>query len=346
MVREAYQQTLRPKMLDIMIFEGLKFIVPVLVDGTDMALADDDFQDAELEVPWVFRDKVQSHMLDWLLLPMGGTKAYLPKPKAKAKAKAKQSLKGAPSSCELEAGAADAAGAGKADKGEEAEVEDEEAGVEEQTPKRRRTGEAAAVKPRGKAKGSKVSPKDMAESKLTAKFAQEEEISVQVADGSREKYFLDDVDATLMSPLACLPEEEILWPRIGQSVSSAYKFLWTAKFDTPGVGGWKMVREQLQMNVIKAHIHLLRPLAEQRTPADVEEAAKDILHTLIVEEAREGKSTKQATARLAELSSDRDLIMGMVGFLGANDGALHPRFHPTFRATFEVLVEDEEQVST
>ena len=170
---------------------------------------------------------------------------------------------------------------------------------------------------------------------------------MQVADGSREKLFLDDVDAALMSPLERLTPEQIHWNRIAQSVSAAYKYLWCKDFDTPSVEGWKAVREQLQISISKSHLHLLRPIAEkseQLSAEDVDEAARDILKTLHVEQALKDGTVAKVSDRLAELSSDRDLIMGIVAFQQAIDATTHPRYHPSFRAIFDQLFEDEEEV--
>lgn len=352
-------------MLNIMILEGLKFIIPILLDGTDMASADDDIQDAPLEVPWVFRDSRHHHMLQYVLLPMGGTKPYLPKAKAKAKGKAKPTLKGIAADADKAAGteAAEAA-AGAAGDDEDKAGADGAAGTEphaqpEPAEEAEESDDAAdpleAVEPakkkaRGRTKGkskAKAAKPEMDESKITAKLAQEESLSVQVADGSREKFFLDDVDAALMSPLERLTPEQIHWNRIAQSVSAAYKYLWCKDFDTPGVEGWKAVREQLQISIIKTHLHLLRPIAEkseQLSAEDADEAARDILKTLHVEQALKDGTVAKVSDRLAELSSDRDLIMGIVAFQQATDATTHPRYHPSFRAIFDQLFEDEEEV--
>ena len=108
------------------------------------------------------------------------------------------------------------------------------------------------------------------------------------------------------------------------------------------------MREQLQISIIKTHLNLLRPIAEkseQLSAEDADEAARDILKTLHVEQAlKDGTVVAKVSDRLAELSSDRDLIMGIVAFQQATDATTHPRYHPSFRAIFDQLFEDEEEV--
>eukprot|EP00959_Pyramimonas_sp_CCMP1952_P285445 5968243-Pyramimonas_sp.AAC.1 len=187
---EKFSNAMDPVIFKKLVIEVLKFAAPILLDSED--IDSETSSNPKLEVPWIFWDAKSRIKLDWMMAPMGGSVVY--DPTCKRRGQASRGSKR--SACQLEAVP------------EDAEVRD--GGAVNPQPLVDTDGHG---KPNAKAKAKgKGRPKKTSGS-CSASGSESHEPPLEtrrICDGSRDKYFIDDMIGVIWGPVEKLPSNLIL----------------------------------------------------------------------------------------------------------------------------------------
>ncbi|CAK0885879.1 unnamed protein product [Prorocentrum cordatum] len=315
---EKFSNAMDPVIFKKLVIEVLKFAAPILLDSED--IDSETSSNPKLEVPWIFWDAKSRIKLDWMMAPMGGSVVY--DPTCKRRGQASRGSKR--SACQLEAVP------------EDAEVRD--GGAVNPQPLVDTDGHG---KPNAKAKAKgKGRPKKTSGS-CSASGSESHEPPLEtrrICDGSRDKYFIDDMIGVIWGPVEKPPSNLILVDELSRSIKIGLMFLFTGGVQWNGtyIEKWSVLRKELRANTARVHSHLYQNHLDASlwgvAPEKVVTVVCDQLAT--AEQAEHPVPSASATyatkeqETLATLQTDRDTMMQLVTLINDTDLTKPCRFHP------------------
>ena len=178
----------------------------------------------------------------------------------------------------------------------------------------------------------------------------DEELDLEVeGEAGRQKWWLDDMVACILSPVQDLDHDEVKPKVLAKQIRSALLFCFTGSTACGEValkGSWKELRKVLRMEVIKGHVGVFRRknLLGLADPAAASETVviDSVLQQMpagndemddadAVETAPKSKAVLNAEKKLAPFVKDEDFVLGLSQHMFSNKATVQAKFHPSFQ---------------